>query len=205
MNIFVTGTDTNVGKTVVSATLCLKLRWSYWKPIQTGAMSETDTEWIKRMCPHIRIESEAYRLMNPLSPHTAARLESTEIDSPSITERSKLLHQTIIEGAGGLLVPIRPKVLQIDLIQAMNVSTVLVARTNLGTINHTLLSVEAIRSRGISFLGIVFVGDTNLENQQSIVEYAEAPVLGHLPILSPLSPDSIVQLATLIQIPKGRL
>lgn len=198
MNLFISGTDTSVGKTVVSAILCLKLGWKYWKPIQSGTIQETDSDWVSKRIGAQNIIPEIYRLQKPLSPHLAAQLENITIDEGLILDASKHLDHTIIEGAGGLLVPINNDVLMIDLIQKLQIPLILAARSGLGTINHTLLSLEAIRKRSIPFMGVLMIGEKNLENRKAIESYGKAPVLGEVPFLADLERQSIQNAGTSI-------
>jgi dethiobiotin synthase len=200
MNLFVTGTDTNIGKTVVSAMLALKLDWHYWKPIQTGAEPdvETDRDWV---CRHqVLVYDEQYRMKAPLSPHLAAALEGIKIDPAEILSRGRKMHRTVIEGAGGLMVPVTKQFLMIDLIEAMAVPTVVVARSRLGTINHTLLSLEALRARRLTVLGVIMVGDINEANRNAIQTYGKVRVLAEIPILKELTTSELRKTSTQIQL-----
>jgi len=184
--IIVTGTDTGIGKTVFAAALTVALRATYWKPIQSGldgAFSDTETALrlgVKHILP------EAYRLTEPLSPHRAAELDGIEIDTTRLA-----LPQTesalVIEGAGGLLVPVTRSLLFADLFARWQAPVVLVARTGLGTINHSLLSIEAMQARDIPILGIAFVGDANEDNEATISALCGVRRLGRLPRLDPLN------------------
>ena len=190
--IVVTGTDTGVGKTIFAAALAGALDGVYWKPIQAGLMDETDREVVLRLSglPAERVLPEAYRLKTPASPHLAA-----EIDGVSIDVEALVLPDTarplVVEGAGGLLVPLTRKVAYIDVIERWRVPVTLCARTTLGTINHSLLSIEALRSRGIPLLGIAFVGDENAESERIIVEMGHTRRLGRIPHLAQLTEGSL--------------
>lgn len=185
--VIVAGTDTGIGKTVAAAALALHLDADYWKPIQAGLDGETDRETVMRLAglDDRRAHNETYRLRTPASPHRAAELDSIDIDATSIvvpsTERP-----LVIELAGGLLVPITRTLLQIDMIAPWRLPVILVASTRLGTINHTLLSAEALRARGIAIAGILFVGEENADTQQIIPSLARVAMLGRLPHLDPL-------------------
>jgi dethiobiotin synthetase len=189
--LIVTATDTDVGKTVVSAMLTLALDAIYWKPIQAGTADGTDRQRIATLTglPEKRFRPERYVLREPLSPHRAAELEGVEIDPrqlelPADVPSGRWL---IIEGAGGVLVPINRRMLQIDLFARWRAPAVLCARTSLGTINHTLLSLEALKQRGIAVLGIVFVGEPMPDTERTIVEFGGTKSLGRLPILPHLN------------------
>jgi dethiobiotin synthetase len=183
----VSGTDTGIGKTTVAAMLLLSLDGLYWKPLQSGTQGGTDRERVQALThlPADRVLPERYVLSQPLSPHRAAELDGVAIDPKSLAvpaaERT-----LIIEGAGGLLVPITRQLLQIDLFTAWDLPVILCARTALGTINHTLLSIEALRSRRLRLHGVVFVGDDNPDNIRTIAEISGARVLGRLPRLESL-------------------
>jgi dethiobiotin synthetase len=193
--IFVTGTDTDVGKTVASAVLTLGLDGYYWKPIQCGTDPETDRESVRRWTglPPERFLEESYSLQAPLSPHAAAAMEGVEISLDRILSnplpRDRPL---VIEGAGGLLVPIHRGALVADLIEGLEVPTLLVARTSLGTLNHTLLSISEIRRRGIPLLGVLLNGEENVSNHAAIEEYGRVRVLGRIPHLATLSRETFL-------------
>jgi dethiobiotin synthetase len=190
--VVVTGTDTGVGKTVFAAALAGALGAVYWKPIQAGLMEETDSQAVLRLSglPEGRVLPEAYRLKTPASPHLAA-----EIDGVAIDPEALVLPITdgplVVEGAGGLLVPLTREVAYIDVIGRWRAPVVLCARTTLGTINHTLLSIEALRDRGIPLLGVAFIGDENAESERIIVEMGQVRRLGRLPLLAELTRDAL--------------
>jgi dethiobiotin synthetase len=187
--LFVTGTDTGVGKTAVSALLCAALDAIYWKPIQTGSSEGTDRKTVMRLAglPRSRTASESYIFSPPVSPHLAARLsgariELRKIQAPKIPARDNL----IAEGAGGALVPINRTQYMTDLMRQLGFPVVLVARTALGTINHTLLSLAALRAARLEIRGVILVGKRNAENRRAIEHYGEIAVAGWLPFLKKL-------------------
>jgi len=183
--IIVTGTDTGIGKTVFAAALATALDGAYWKPIQSGLDGAlSDSEAAKRLGVKY-VLPEAYRLTEPLSPHRAAELDGIEID-PDRLALPETDGPLVIEGAGGLLVPVTRSLLFADLFARWQAPAVLVARTALGTINHSLLSVEAMRARAIPILGIAFVGEANENNEATICALAGVTRLGRLPRLDPL-------------------
>lgn len=184
--LVVTGTDTGLGKTVVSAMLTLVLDGIYHKPVQAGLEEETDTEAVRRMAslPADRVVPEVWRLTTPCSPHRAAELDGVAID-PDALHLPQVDRPLIVEGAGGLLVPLTRQVLYADVFARWGAPVVLCARTALGTINHTLLSVEAMRARGIPLLGIAFVGDEIADTERTIIDVTGARRLGRLPFLDP--------------------
>ncbi len=184
----ISGTDTGVGKTIFSAALTSALGSYYWKPVQSGLDEETDTQIVRRLggVPSERILPEAYRLATPVSPHLSARIDGTSIvtetlDPPSVNG------PLVIEGAGGLMVPLSEQLLFADAFAQWKIPVILCARTTLGTINHTLLSIEALRNRAIPIFGIAFIGEMNLETQRIIVQLSGVRSLGRLPILPNLT------------------
>lgn len=181
---FVTGTDTGVGKTVVSAILTLGLQATYWKPIQSGLTPGGDSDWIRAACrlDETRIVPEVYRLSRPLSPHRSALIDgvSIELEAFTLPETDRTL---VVEGAGGLLVPLNDRHFVLDLICRLQLPVLLVARSGLGTINHTLLSLMALRAAGVEILGVVMNGDFNSSNRDAIERYGQVPVIAEVPPL----------------------
>lgn len=188
----VSGTDTNVGKTVFSAGLAGALGAHYWKPIQSGVSPEGDKETVMRLSglPADHILPERYRLNAPLSPHRSAELDGIVVE-PAELVPPDVSGPLVIEGAGGLMVPITRAFLQIDLYQKWHLPVILVTRTTLGTINHTLLSLAAMRSRGLPIHGIAFVGEDNSDNIRTIAEMGNVRVLGRLPHLPQLNAHTL--------------
>lgn len=189
----ITGTGTNIGKTLSSAMLMLGLEADYWKPIQSGAPTDTNTLRKLTNLPANRFHDEAYRFDMPASPHIAAESEGRVIDisrlKPPQTARTLL-----IEGAGGLMVPVTRTVLMIDVFKQMNAPVILCARTELGTINHTLLSVQALKVHGIPLHGIIFLGEDNKDTMRTIIDFSMAKLLGHIPPLADISADSLLNI-----------
>jgi dethiobiotin synthetase len=190
--IIVTGTDTGVGKTVFAAALAGALGAYYWKPIQAGLLEETDRQAVLRLSglSEERLLPEAYRLKTPASPHLAAAIDGITID-PETLVLPNTDGSLVVEGAGGLLVPLTREVAYIDVIARWRAPVVLCARTTLGTINHSLLSIEALRTRGIPLLGVVFIGDESAESERIIVEMGHARRLGRLPYLAQPTGDML--------------
>ena len=188
--IVVAGTDTDVGKTVFAAALVAALDGYYWKPVQAGLDGETDAEIVRRLSglPAERVLPEVYRLTTAASPHLAAERDSVEIDFEGLANAPVFAQDraVVIEGAGGLLVPLTRNLLQIELFARWGAPVVLVASTRLGTINHSLLSVEALKRRRIPLLGIAFVGEENADSERTITEMGGVRRLGRLPVLDPL-------------------
>jgi dethiobiotin synthetase len=192
LRLVITGTDTGIGKTVFSAAVTDALGACYWKPIQSGLEEETDSETVLRLgrIPPHRIHPEAWRLKTPVSPHLSAEIDAVTLD-PYALEPPDTNSPLIIEGAGGLLVPLTRHETFADVFARWQIPVVLCSRTGLGTINHTLLSLEAMRKRLIPVLGIAFIGDAQPDTQRIIAELGEVRVLGRLPRLEPLTPDTL--------------
>ncbi|PAX08129.1 dethiobiotin synthase [Sphingomonas lenta] len=189
--LVVTGTDTDVGKTVFAAALTAALGAYYWKPVQSGLADGTDADRVAQLAsiPSDRILPETYRLTAPLSPHRAAELDGVIIDPARLDLPS--VRPLIVEGAGGALVPVTPDLLYADLFARWWLPAVIVARTVLGTINHSLLTVEALRTRGVPILGVAFVGDAQEDSEATIARIGRVKRLGRLPRLDPLTPDTL--------------
>ena len=189
MSVFVvSGTDTDVGKTVFAAGLAGALDAHYWKPIQAGIDPAGDKERVAQLSglPSSRMLPEAYRLKTPASPHLAARLDNVDISLDRLA-LPQVDGSLVVEGAGGVLVPVSETLLMADLFAHWGAPVIVCARTRLGTINHSLLSIEALRSRGVPMAGIVFIGDPHPENERIIPLLGKLPSLGRLPYLDPLN------------------
>ena len=174
--LFVTGTDTGVGKTVLSAALMLRFRSAcYWKPIQTG--TDDDTAEVQRLSGG-RVLDQGVRLPDPVSPHLAARRAGVKIDLESLLpSRDNDGAAYIVEGAGGVLVPVNDSQMMIDLMALLGLPVIVAARTTLGTINHTLLTLEALRARALYIAGVVMIGERNPDNPAAIEQYGHVRVL----------------------------
>jgi len=193
MKVFVTGKDTDAGKTIVSAWLCLHSGADYWKPIQSGHPPDRDSETVARLsgaCVH----PERHLLREPLSPFHAARLENLRIDLDDfhLPETSRPL---VIEGAGGVLVPVHESATMIDLIVRLGAPVIIAARSGLGTINHTCLTLGALRGRGVPVLGVVLCGPQNAANREAIEQFGNVKVLAEIPPLEPLTRESLRRVA----------
>lgn len=190
---FVTGTDTNVGKTVVSAMLTLGLEAAYWKPVQSGLEPITDTDYVRQVTglDESHFLPERFRLTEPLSPHASAAIDGVSIQLSDFqlptTDKSHL----IVEGAGGLMVPLNDQHYIIDLIRQFNLPVCLVSRSSLGTINHTLLSIAQLRRAEIPILGVIVNGEKNPGNVAAIAHYGQVPILGELEPLESVSPENL--------------
>ncbi len=180
---FISGIGTEVGKTVTSAFLQLALDADYWKPVQAGDLDFGDTDRVKSWTglPDDRYHPERYRLATPASPHYAARLDGVEISLTDFTLPDTPGRTLLVEGAGGLLVPINERECMIDLAAHLKLPVILVSRHYLGSINHTLLSLEVLRGRGMQCAGIVFSGGNNPESARIIQQLSGAPILADLP------------------------
>jgi dethiobiotin synthetase len=203
---FVTGTDTDVGKTLVSAWLLTQLDASYWKPVQAGMEPETDAALVQRLAelPAARILPEAYLLPEPVAPHEAARKAGITIDMAKL-EAPQHDGLIVVEGAGGLMVPLTDDAYMIDLAAELDLPILLVCRSTLGTINHTLLSIEAIRRRGLPLAGVVITGPETPHNRAAIERYGQIEVIAEIPwletinraVLGQIQPEfDLVKLAT---------
>jgi dethiobiotin synthase len=198
--LFVTGTDTGVGKTVAAAALLHRYRREfplrYWKPVQTGIEQDDDTAEASRLaaCSPHEILAAGVRLERPVSPHLAARLAGRPIDMETVLAPVRAEPDSIrwvVEGAGGLLVPVNDTANMADLIGRLGLPAVIVARTALGTINHTLLTIEALRCRSIHTAGVIMVGVPNADNRDAIERYGRIDVLGVMPRFEPLTAGSL--------------
>jgi dethiobiotin synthase len=199
--LFVTGTDTGVGKTVVSAAVMRRYRahapLRYWKPIQTGIEQDDDTAEVRRLadCEADEIRPDGIRLPRPLSPHLSARLAGTRIVLDTLGRDLDAAHRWVVEGAGGVLVPLNEQALMVDLMAQLALPVLVVARATLGTINHSLLTVGTLRAHGLAVAGVVLVGEPNAENRQAIEHYGHVPVVGELPHFQPLTPERLADWA----------
>ena len=187
---FISGTDTDVGKTVVSAVLLAGLDAAYWKPVQSGLDAETDTDFVRRVtgAGPGRFLPERWRLSLPLSPHASAAIDGVSIALSDFNLPETGFPHLIVEGAGGLMVPLNDNDFMIDLIRHLGLPVLLVARSGLGTINHTLLSLEQIRFQGLDVLGVVMNGPENMRNREAIERYGNVEVwaeIGHIPQMTP--------------------
>ncbi len=197
--LIVAGIGTEIGKTVVSAVLVEALLADYWKPIQSGALDDSDMDTVRRLVANTRSQfhPEAYRLTEPLSPHAAAAIDGVTIELDRLT-LPQTTNALIVELAGGLMVPLNDHDLNIDFVQRLKLPVVLVSRNYLGSINHTLLSVDACRSRNIPLLGVIFNGPTVPASEAFILNYTGLPCLARLPQVAELTRDVVKQQAAAI-------
>jgi dethiobiotin synthetase len=185
MRFVVTGTDTDIGKTVFAAGLCGLLGARYWKPVQAGVPGDRET--VAELAG-VETLPEAYRLKLPASPHQSAATEGIAIDPETLAPPDG---DVVIEGAGGLMVPLTRQTLFIDVFARWQIPLILCARTALGTINHTLLSIAAIRARSIPLQGVAFIGEANEESEGIIAELGQVKRLGRLPLVRPLTRENL--------------
>ncbi len=183
----VTGTDTGIGKTIFSAALAQATGAPYWKPIQSGLEEETDSEVVARLAG-APVHPETWRLVTPASPHSAAEIDGVNIDVETLAPPPGDL---IVEGAGGALVPVTRTTLYADLFARWQIPVIVCARTALGTINHSLLTIEALRARNVPIHGIAFLGDAVEDSEAIISEISGVRRLGRLPIIDPLSSETL--------------
>lgn len=180
MKLFITGIGTDVGKTVASAIVVEALEADYWKPIQSGDLDNSDTDKVKARVSNTKsiFHPNAYALQTPASPHYSAAIEGVTIDLNAIKE-PKTKNHLVIEGAGGVFVPLNETNTIIDLIQP-DYKVIVVSRHYLGSINHTLLTIEALKSRNISIAGIIFSGDENQATEHIVLSKSSLPMLGRI-------------------------
>jgi dethiobiotin synthetase len=207
MRLVICGTDTDVGKTVVSALVVQGLGATYWKPVQCGLEGGGDSDRVKALLdlPADRLLSEAYRLATPASPHWAAEREGVTIDPLhlDLPDVQTCPGPLVVETAGGLMVPLRRDWLQIDQIGRWGLPVLLVARSGLGTLNHTLLSLEALRRRRIPVLGLVLNGPLHADNPGTLTALGETAVLAELPPLEPLEATVLQRLWLASDLPRS--
>ncbi len=197
--IFVTGTDTDVGKTIVSAILVAGMKAAYWKPVQSGvsasasATENTDSKWIQSVLGlnEERICKERYSLSEPLSPHAAAKIDGVKIELNDFELPDTGDRPLIVEGAGGVLVPLNERHLMLDLMEKLSLPVVVVARSGLGTINHTLLTLRALNERGLTVLGVVMNGPRNKSNREALEHYGKCRIIAELEPMPVLTCEKI--------------
>jgi dethiobiotin synthetase len=198
--LFVTGIGTGIGKTLISAILVEKLKADYWKPIQSGDLDQSDTMKVKQLVSNTKsiYHPEAYRLTQPYSPHKSADLDGITIEEAKI-KMPVTDNILLIEGAGGLMVPLNDHCLMIDLIVQLNAEVVLVSQNYLGSINHTLLSAETLKQRNVPVKGIIFNGETNPSTEDYILTYTGLKLLGRIPAFDSITAQTIIDAGNLIE------
>ena len=192
MQFIICGTDTDIGKTIISAFFVRGLNASYWKPIQSGLESETDSEKVFRLSKvkKEKIIDEAYIFKQPVSPHWAAEIDKKSINISSLNLPS-IKEALVVETAGGLMVPLTRSFLQIEQIKSWNLPVILVCRSSLGTLNHTLLSIEALKKRNIRILGIVVNGEKHIDNPKTLKEFSGLPIIAEFPLVEKLNTENL--------------
>lgn len=186
---FVTGTDTGVGKTVASLGLCLTLKADYWKPVQTGV--PTDSDYINQFLPKERIHSSSFQFKEPLSPNQSAELENSKIDLNQIKYPSAPF--LVVEGIGGVLVPLNNKHTVLDLIKKLDFPVIIVARTGLGTLNHTFLTIEALKNRNTPIAGLILSGTPHSRNKKDLESLTEVPIILELDYLEDITEENLIE------------
>jgi len=194
-NIFkfiICGTDTDIGKTLISSFFVKGLNSYYWKPIQSGIESQTDSQTVEKLAQvsKEKIIKEAYVFTKPLSPHWAAEIDQKAINFDKL-RLPKVQGSLIIETAGGLMVPITRNFLQIDQIKEWNLPVILVCKSSLGTLNHTQLSIEALKRRNIEILGLVVNGEKHLDNPKTLVDFSGIPLIAEFPYIKKMDSNSL--------------
>ncbi len=191
--VFVTGTDTDIGKTLVAAWIAQHWRATYWKPVQSGTADGTDAATIQALAPKAAVIPPRWTLTTPASPHLAARLDGVEIRLHDFT-LPDTQGDLVVEGAGGLLVPLNDRDTMADLIARLGLPVVVVARSGLGTINHTLLTLAELRRRALPVLGVILNGPEDRENQAAIAHFGQIPILAALPRLAEVTARTVANL-----------
>ena len=186
------GTDTDIGKTLISSFFVRGLNSFYWKPIQSGIESQTDSQTIQKITQinKEQIINEAYIFTQPVSPHWAAEIDKKTINF-NMLKLPKVNGSLIVETAGGLMVPITRSFLQIDQIKKWDLPVILVCKSSLGTLNHTLLSIEALKKRNINIAGLVINGEKHLDNAKTISEFSGIPIIAEFPYIQKIDSDNL--------------
>ncbi|MDB5001349.1 MAG: ATP-dependent dethiobiotin synthetase BioD [Mucilaginibacter sp.] len=199
--LFVTGIGTGIGKTLISAILVEKIQADYWKPVQAGDLDDSDTIKVRQLVSNSTsvFHPETYRLTQPYSPHKSAALDGITIDEQTIV-LPQTNNRLIIEGAGGLMVPLNDHFLMIDLIKQFNAEVILVSQNYLGSINHTLLSIEALKQRDIPIKGIIFNGEENTSTEDYVLAYTQIPLLGNVPVSHEINQRFVIEAGKLINL-----
>ena len=196
---FITGIGTDIGKTVISALLIEKLKADYWKPIQAGNLEDSDSHFIQKFTNCKKIHPEQFKLTEPMSPHAAAKIDNININLNEFKIPSTN-YPLIIEGAGALMVPINDNDLVLDLIKHFNIPVIIVSKNYLGSINHTLLTIEVLMKNNIQIKGVIFNGDSNPETERIIELHTGIPILGKIPTIEKITKESIIHYSQEIHI-----
>ena len=192
LKFIICGTDTDIGKTLISSFFVKGLNSFYWKPIQSGIESQTDSQTVEKLAQvgKEKIIKEAYVFTKPLSPHWAAEIDQKTINLDKL-RLPKVQGPLIVETAGGLMVPITRNFLQIDQIKQWNLPVILVCKSSLGTLNHTLLSIEALKQRNIEILGLVVNGEKHLDNPKTLVDFSGIPLIAEFPYIKKMDSNNL--------------
>jgi len=201
MSVIIAGIHTGIGKTICSAVLCQALGYDYWKPVQAGELDNSDSIFIRNHVsnPHCTIHPERYRLTIPASPHYAAVVDGVEIKSTDFA-LPHTNNNLLVETAGGIMSPLSDRLLNIDVIEQLRLPVILVSNNYLGSINHTLLSIEALRQRNITVKGIVFSGIEFTSSREFILQYTQLPLLFSIPQFDSLTPEAIADFAKALSV-----
>lgn len=199
--LFVTGIGTGIGKTIVSAILVEKLKADYWKPIQSGDLDKSDSLSVQNLISNTvtKIHPESYRLTQPFSPHKSAAIDGITIN-PDTIHLPKTTNALIVEGAGGLMVPLNNEFLIINLIKKLGIEAVLVSQNYLGSINHTLLSIYVLKNYGIPIRGIIFNGNEDISSKDFILKNSGLKLLGHIPEYHVIDKKAIIDAGNYIDL-----
>ncbi|GAB3245849.1 dethiobiotin synthase [Larkinella harenae] len=192
LQFIIAGIGTEIGKTVISSVVVEALNADYWKPVQSGALEDSDSETVRRLISNTitRFHPETYRLREPLSPHAAAAIDGVEITLDAF-QLPQTANHLIVELAGGLLVPLNNRDLNLDLVQQLQLPVLLVSKHYLGSINHTLLSVEALQRRTIPILGLIFNGPETPASEEFIVKYTGLKSFGRIEWGTAINPEFV--------------
>ena len=204
LKFIICGTDTDVGKTLISAFFVRGLQSFYWKPLQSGIETETDSQSILRLSgiTKDKVLKEAYIFNKPVSPHWAAEIDGKKIDKNSLDIPS-IDDSLVIETAGGIMVPITRNFLQIDQIKKWDLPVIIVCRSSLGTLNHTLLTIEALKKRNIKILGLIINGEKHLDNPKTLKEFSKLPIIAEFPRLNKVDKNILDRLWQELNIEKN--
>ena len=195
----ISGIGTDVGKTVVSAIIAQALNADYWKPIQSGELDNSDSHKIDRLTnDRVQVLPERFRLTEPLSPHASAAIDGVQLHLSQLT-LPETKRNLLVEGAGGLMVPLNDTDLLIDAFKRWNLPVIIVSRHYVGSINHTLLTIEALKNRGITIKGLVFVGEENPATESFILNHSNVPFLMRIPLVSEVTANFVQQQSELVK------
>ncbi len=200
-NIFVTGIGTNVGKTVAATILCEALQADYWKPIQAGNLENTDTDFVRLHVanPVSKTHAEAYRLREAASPHFAAANEKVRIEIEKL-KLPETRNKLVIEGAGGILVPLNDELVMFDVVEYLKLPVIVVMRNYLGSINHALLTCQFLEERGVELIGIMVSGNNYNDNEEIVQHFSQLPVIGHIDETKDLDKNFVVSQANKLKL-----